>query len=404
MQWAARLLPKYSRPGWSLWSNAQIRQRFSSGQTRLRKAAATRGGYLPAPKPQFDFRAITDHRNRIVLDLVHRRSPVPPEVLDEIGLLEDSTRQQRIRLAALQSEQAALGERIRLSRVKGLDRAAETSELQAAAGAIREQVSQLLQHLDVQEARLSELACSLPNSSHPSSPIGQYESSRVIDVVNANSGNAPEAAELVAAAAKPDRRRDHLDILTELGWLSFEAGQRTTGSSFPVLKGPGAMLELALTQYALATALRSGWQLALGPDVVQVDLAERCGFAPRDAGEANQTYFVTSALGDRLNPSMCLAATAEIPLIGSLHSAILPDSVYPEFPSRAIKKVGLGRAFRAEAGARGTDSRGLYRVHQFAKVELVAVTSHVDGASDAMLGEMVMLQKKILAGLRIPFR
>ncbi|OAV88774.1 hypothetical protein PTTG_28927 [Puccinia triticina 1-1 BBBD Race 1] len=126
-------------------------------------------------------------------------------------------------------------------------------------------------------------------------------------------------------------------------------------------------------QYAISTAGQSGWNLTLGPDIVRTKLSEQCVFSPRDGGKSNHTYFVSTHKtndtnpeeGDRLlehllTPNLCLAATAEIPLVGSFHSSTLPNKTCPSFPSRGIQLVSLGTAYGAEAGARGSASQGLY--------------------------------------------
>ena len=335
--------------------------------------------------------------------------PVPPSVLDDISAAEASLREARIRLASLQSQQSSLGDRIRKTRSPGqqLDASAASegviSGFKAAAAALRKEIAPALRDVEATEDRLLKLGLSLPNTSHSASPIGPYSSSNVIDIV----GDVPAATAGhldSTAQATPDPRRDHLNVLTALGWLSFEDGQKTTGGSFPVLKGPAALLEIALIQYAIVSAIRSGWNLVLGPDVVQTEVAERCGFAPRDAGEVGQTFFVSSPRDGISVSSMCLAATAEIPVTASHHSITLPTDRYPRFPCEPVKLTSVGRAFRAEAGARGTESRGLYRVHQFTKVELVAMTAGRGEESDVMLGEMVALQKRILQQLGLPFR
>lgn len=371
-----------------------IRRRRSS-------VAAAKGGYLPVGKPQLDVASIVKDREKVALDLLHRRAVAGPSILDDIASIHGSLHVQQARLAALRGQQADLSDRIRLSKSTSPGTSAQVTVLQEAAATLRGEIVPLQKEAEAEEQRLYALALALPNTSHAASPTGPYEASTVLAAFHADPSSQPS---VVGQLPRPNPQRDHLDILTSLGWLSFEAGQRTTGSSFPVLKGAGAALELALSHYAIAKATAQGWHLVLGPDVVRVDVAERCGFAPRDGGEANQTYFVTSNQDAASAPAMCLAATAEIPLTGSLHSSVLPSPSHPRFPAVPIRHVSLGRAFRAEAGARGTESRGLYRVHQFSKVELMAVTEGSTEASGAMLDEMVGLQKEILTGLELPFR
>ncbi|KAJ7293111.1 hypothetical protein C8J57DRAFT_1490573 [Mycena rebaudengoi] len=175
-------------------------------------------------------------------------------------------------------------------------------------------------------------------------------------------------------------KRDHVIIARKFGLVDFEGGATVTGHAWYYLMNEAALLEIALTNYALSVAMKHGFTPVTTPDVVRADIASRCG------------YHITTTHG----PELVLSATSEIPLGGMFANKIFPAATLP------LKVVGLGRAFRAEAGARGTDTRGLYRVHQFTKVELFAVTKQEE--SEKMMEEIRMVQKAIFAGLGFPFR
>ncbi len=175
----------------------------------------------------------------------------------------------------------------------------------------------------------------------------------------------------------------------------------------------------------MSTVVRRGFLAVSPPDVVRADLADRCGFRPRNE-RAKQTYFLEPAKNSKapapepLEPSadLCLAATAEIPLAGLLaartfdlskkggkqSSSARDESSLIQKQELPIKLAALGHAFRAEAGARGADTRGLYRVHQFSKIEMFVATEGDLNASNAMLEELRTIQEEIIGGLGLPYR
>lgn len=239
--------------------------------------------------------------------------------------------------------------------------------------------------------RLLRLALAVPNDTHPDVPIGPESTAATL------SQHGPPPIEA-------DPKRDHVSVGRQLELLDLETAATVTGSSWYYLLREGALLETALVGYALSVAVRRGFVPVTTPDVVRSDIAHRCGFQPRDAQAESegmsQTYHVSNALPGspqaHHRPELVLTGTAEIPLAGMFADHVfLPH----ELPA---KVVGLGRAFRAEAGARGADTRGLYRVHQFTKLELFAVTP-IDG-SEAMMEELRAVQTEIFAGLGLSFR
>ncbi|OAV96157.1 hypothetical protein, variant [Puccinia triticina 1-1 BBBD Race 1] len=436
-----------------------LRRRFSASAA---SASSSSGTAVPAhpPRPVIDYNRITANRNACAKNLVDRKSHLTPDAIEDVAYLYAEFKNLSKKLVEAKQRQNSLGNKIKeaigsltpgtkdglqdrgrddeelsmnqspppskrtndsLHQSLGgnLELAAQVKDYHSEAAALKDAISNLSKDGVTLEQRLLDLATQLPNDIHPSVPIGAYEQS---EIVSLSSGSTLSADPLPfnsfeVPSRPPDPHRDHLKIMTELGWLSFTDGQKTTGPSFPFLLGNGAFLELALTQYAISTAVQSGWNLTLGPDIVRTELSERCGFSPRDGGESNHTYFVSthktndtnSEEGDRSlehlsTPNLCLAATAEIPLVGSFHSSTLPNKICPSFPLRAIQLVSLGTAYRAEAGARGSESRGLYRIHQFKKVELIAITHSDLATSEKMLQKMLELQIQIVASLNLPYR
>ncbi len=223
-----------------------------------------------------------------------------------------------------------------------------------------------------------------------------------------------------------DSNRDHLAVASTASSAEVDmvSGSLATGSSWPYLLGSISLLEHALSQYAMSIVVRKGFTAVSPPDVVRADLADRCGFRPRDE-KAKQTYFLEGAKSEgaqdvhqqkqQSSADLCLAATAEIPLAGLLASRTFEsprrpgkffgdDSSLIQQSELPIKLAALGHAFRAEAGARGADTRGLYRVHQFSKIEMFVATAGGLEQSNAMLEELRSTQEEIIGGLGLPYR
>jgi seryl-tRNA synthetase len=168
--------------------------------------------------------------------------------------------------------------------------------------------------------------------------------------------------------------------------VDFEAGSAVAGQKFYFLKNEAALLELALVQYAMSTLVKAGYTPVITPDVAKVDVLEGIGFMPR--GPETQIYSLA-------NTDLCLVATAEITLGGMHRDQILDEANLP------IKYVGLSHCFRTEAGAPGRDTRGLYRVHQFTKVEMFAFCT--PDQSEGIHLELLGLEEKIFQGLGLPY-
>ncbi|KAH9472417.1 hypothetical protein Pst134EA_003033 [Puccinia striiformis f. sp. tritici] len=437
-----------------------FRRRFSVSASAGSSSSATAVPTHP-PRPVIDYNRITSNRNACAKNLVDRKSHLTADAIEDVAYLYAEFKNLSKKLVEAKQRQNSLGNKIKVaigslapatkdgsqnhrskdgeevlpdstplsgkktnvslhqSLAGNLELAAKVKDYHSEAATLKDAISNLSKDGVALEQRLLDLATQLPNDIHPGVPIGAYDQS---EIVSLSSGSTLSAHPLPfnsfeIPSRPPDPHRDHLKIMTELGWLSFSDGQKTTGPSFPFLVGNGAFLELALTQYAISLAVRSGWSLTLGPDIVRTELAERCGFSPRDGGESNHTYFVSthktnqtdSEEGDRpleqlSTPNLCLAATAEIPLVGSLHSSTLPNKTCPSFPLNPVQLVSLGTAFRAEAGSRGSESRGLYRIHQFKKVELMAITGSDVTTSEKMLQKMLELQIQIISSLNLPYR
>ncbi|TKY84572.1 hypothetical protein EX895_006474 [Sporisorium graminicola] len=315
----------------------------------------------------------------------------------------------------------------------------DINKLRERTRKLKEELDKVHKQQEEIRVRSHSIRLSWPNHCHPDVPVGPEENAVVLSVKDHldilpkefNVMKEPWNESVMQAkhfpdGPGPDLKREHLSIAASAGSAEVDmvSGLLSTGSSWPYLLGSISLLEHALSQYAMSIAVRKGFLPVSPPDVVRADLADRCGFRPRDE-KAKQTYFIegTKAKSAEQEPSqssadLCLAATAEIPLAGLLAARTLDNSrkagkrasslddessliQKSELP---IKLVALGHAFRAEAGARGADTRGLYRVHQFSKIEMFVATDGNLDASDAMLEELRGIQEEVIGGLGLPYR
>ncbi|KAJ5361025.1 hypothetical protein N7541_001869 [Penicillium brevicompactum] len=246
---------------------------------------------------------------------------------------------------------------------------------------------------------INRLALALPNLSSPFTPVGHDPG--LVSYINFNPQKPPSwtgqsAAELQA--------RSHVTIGTELNLIDFASSATTTGWGWYFLINEGAMLEQALVQYALSVARRRGWRTVAPPSIVYSYIAEACGFQPRDQHNEQQIWSIEQNERDRHNkPQRSLTGTAEIPLAAMYAGRDINAGDLP------IKLVGASRCYRAEAGSRGVDTKGLYRVHEFTKVELFGWTDNVDAgsksttpSSDDLFNELLEMQTEILTSLSLP--
>jgi seryl-tRNA synthetase len=225
------------------------------------------------------------------------------------------------------------------------------------------------------EERLRGEMLKIPNITHPDAPIGKDDTENV---------EIWRSGELPNFGFEP---KDHVELGESLGIIDFEAGTKVAGSKFYFLRGDAVLLELGLVRYALDTLIEHGYEPAITPDLARDEALIGTGFIPR--GPETQIYSVE-------NSDLSLVATAEITLAGSLAGEILDEEKLP------LRIAGLSHCFRTEAGSHGRASRGLYRVHQFTKVEMFAFT--VPEQSEAMHEEMLGIEEEIFTGLGIPYR
>ncbi|CAG8474437.1 7053_t:CDS:2 [Ambispora gerdemannii] len=266
----------------------------------------------------------------------------------------------------------------------------ELTSLQNQGRKLKELIHQKESRLVEIEQSLLQEAIHIPNDTHPDVPIGDESKARVLKQIGKQlmreSVNFPI--------------EDHMTIAGKHDLIDLESAANVTGTSWYYLRNAGALLELALIQYAMQKAIYKGFTPIITPDAIRTEFSHACGFNPRSRENAQNYFLSTSTSNSASNFSspqgLTLSATAEIPLAGIYAGKILLESQLP------IKMVGFGRAFRAESGARGADTRGIYRVHQFSKVELFALTRPED--SEIVFDEIIALQEEIFNDLGLCFR
>jgi len=250
----------------------------------------------------------------------------------------------------------------------------EERESHTAEGrALKEAVARVEAELAATRVRFQAALEALPNFVHPEVPEGGEEDFHELRRVG-----EPRSFDFAP--------RDHLALGQALDLVDFEAGARVAGQKF-YLKNEAVLLELALQRYALDVLLGEGFVPYVTPDLARPEVVASLGYNPR--GEETQIYSLANA-------DLCLVGTAEITLGGLYADSILDEAQLP------LRLAGISHCFRTEAGAAGRESRGLYRVHQFTKVEMFAIT--LPEASEAMHEELLALEERIFQGLELPYR
>jgi len=240
---------------------------------------------------------------------------------------------------------------------------------------LKAEVAEREQALADVETRLRAEQAKIPNLTHPDAPVGPDESANR----ELRRWGEPRAFDFPP--------RDHVAIGEALDLIDFDSATKVTGSNFYFLKNEAVLLDLALERFALDVLRQKGFTIYATPDLARTEVLEGTGFNPR--GDETQIYRIAGQ-------DLGLIATAEITLGGILKDEILDADRLP------LRLGGLSHCFRVESGAYGRASRGLYRVHQFTKVEMFAFTT--PDQSDQMHEEMVGIEEEIFQRLGIPYR
>ena len=241
---------------------------------------------------------------------------------------------------------------------------------------LREQKDAAQAEHDQLDAEIHRIQLTIPNMAHPAAPVG-----------------ADDHANLELARGKTAVREftfpplDHLQIGERWGWIDFEGGARTTGAGFYFLSGDLVLLDLALQNYVVRKLQARHYRPTITPDLALDHILLGIGFMPR--GPETQVYSIE-------NSSLSLIGTAEITLGGLYSGHIFSREDLP------LRVSGISHCYRTAAGAAGRASRGLYRVHQFTKVEMFIFCTPED--SERMHEELRQIECEIFDELEIPYR
>lgn len=366
------------------------------GSIRAVKRSYARPSF--APKPVLDLKHIRHAPGLYEQNCIDRNYAAQSRNSWRILELHEKLVAQQREVVQLRQRNNAIGKEVGRSAGAGEENDGKArTELLEEARRLKQQLS----GLDAQEKEMHEemeqLALELPNLSSLHTPVG----------------DDPQLLDLINERPSKTTAKSHVDIGKELDILDFEASATTSGWGWYFLKNEGALLEQALIQYALSVAMKRGWRVMTPPSLVYSHIASACGFMPRDQNGETQVYAIAQHEQEKKKdknaerPSLVLTGTAEIPFAGTQANRTLHAHELP------LKVIGPSRCYRAEAGARGVDTKGLYRVHEFTKVEMFAWTlqntdsegdrfgediSH-SSQSDQVFEEMIDIQKEILTSL-----
>ncbi len=278
-------------------------------------------------------------------------------------------------LAAVRTRVGELNRERKEHQTAGVKLPPEEREAHGTLGRrLKQAVSTAEADVALAQKALNEVLVSIPNLVHPDSPVGGEEDFRELKKVG-----PPTRFDF--------EPQDHLTLAQQLELIDFEGGAAVAGQKFYYLKNEAVLLELALQRFALDVLMEEGFEPHLTPDLARRSVVDAMAFSPR--GKETQIYSVEGS-------DLDLIGTSEITLGGLFLDTILDEDDLPR------RLAGISHCFRTEAGSHGRESRGLYRVHQFTKVEMFAFTRPED--SEAMHDELLRIEERIFQALEIPYR
>ncbi len=314
-----------------------------------------------------DLKLIRSDPERVKAALARRGAA---ERVDELLALDARRRELLPEIENAQAERKALSKQVGQAKQQGEDAEALISTL----AVLKVGIDKNKEYLEQVDAALAEIAVALPNLPDPGAPDGMTEEDAVV---------------IREVGARPEfdfEPRDHLELGTELGLIDIEAAARLSGSRFAYLKGDLVMLELALVRFAIELVRGEGHEPVIPPVLVREEALEGTGFLP---GDRDQIYEIPK-------DELFLAGTSEVALAGLHADQILGAGALP------LRYCGFSTCFRREAGAAGRDTRGIFRVHQFDKVEMFSFVEPSESAAEHE--RLLAIEERILGELEIPYR
>ena len=251
------------------------------------------------------------------------------------------------------------------------------------ARALKERLSEVEVEEDRIQSEINSLASELPNLTSPEASMLNSEP-RVLGYINSPPPHF---------ATSDPTWRNHVHLGTEYDLLDFSSAATVSGWGWYYLRNEAALLEQALIQHSIDVAMQHGFSVVAPPSIAYSHIGSACGFRPRDQNGEQQVYSLhqSEKAQAAAKPELSLAGTAEIPFAGLKAKATIAETELP------LCVVGPSRCYRAEAGARGLETKGLYRVHEFTKVEMFGWTLPSD--STTLFNTMLLIQKEILSSL-----
>lgn len=293
-------------------------------------------------------------------------------LLNEVVELDEKRRKIQVLLDNTLSESNQLAKSIGLLFREG--KQAEANELKAKTGELKEKSKELKEEEANIQERINEILYQIPNVPNPIVPKGNSDEENEVVLT---SGTVPELGE---------NNLPHWELAKKYDLIDFELGVKISGAGFPVYNGKGARLQRALINFFLDEAQKVGYNEVIPPLLVNEASGFGTGQLPDKEG---QMYHDAT-------DNLFLIPTAEVPITNIFRDVILESGDFP------IKKTGYTPCFRREAGSYGKDVRGLNRLHQFDKVEIVQVAH--PSKSYELLDEMVNHVKSLLDKLELPYR
>jgi len=305
-----------------------------------------------------DIQFIRENKDKVKKGIAAKQ--FDPKIVDEVLSLDEKRRKLIVDVEELRKRRNEI---------------AEEGKASDEGKKVKEELKDKEPKLKKIEEEYKETLTQIPNLPLDKAPIGKSEK----DNVEVRKWGKPKKFDFTP--------KDHLELGKNLGILDFETGAKVTGSQFYYLYGDGALLELALVQFAFEKLSKEGFLPVITPDLAKARYYLGTGYAPK--GKEAQTYTIE---GEDLG----LIATAEVTLAGKHADEIISEDKLP------LKYIGYSHCFRQEAGAYGKYSKGLYRVHQFTKAEMFIYCLPEDSEKYHEL--MLKMEEEIYQELGLPYR
>jgi len=299
--------------------------------------------------------------------------------VEKINQLESLRKEYMTKTQDLQAQRNSLSKSIGQAIKAGQD----VSEIKAKVAAIGEELSSVKVKQDEVLKQLNDIALTIPNLPDQSCPIGPDETANV----EVRKWGTPRKFDFEV--------KDHVSIGEGLGMLDFETARKVSGARFAFMKGAICKLHRALVQLMLDLHEEQGYTEIYTPYLVNMDSLYGTGQMPKFSEDLFHTNLDGDCDGDGVNHHFCLIPTAEVPLTNMVRDEIIPEQDLP------IKITAHTPCFRSEAGSAGRDTRGLIRMHQFDKVEMVQIVKPED--SWQALEQLTADAEAVLQALEIPY-